>query len=193
MSASASGNKSSAFRVVVGEREHVVEVIEGSEGEQHVLVDGEPFEVDGAGAHVVRVSPGEAGGGRQIEVSLADGPRPAEAWVEGHRAKLEVRTEQEAQLAAALGKSGAAAGDGSLTAPMPGRVVKVLVTEGETIERGRPAIIIEAMKMENELLATADGVVRSVAVAEGDTVDAGQILCEITVASDEPEAEAAGE
>jgi biotin carboxyl carrier protein len=62
---------------------------------------------------------------------------------------------------------------------MPGRVVKILIREGEAIELGAPAIIVEAMKMENELHAPASGTVARIAVAEGDTVDAGQILCEI--------------
>ena len=63
------------------------------------------------GAHVLRVSPGEAGAGRQYEVTLSEGPRPAEAWVSGARAKLAVRSEQEAALAAALGKSAGSVGD----------------------------------------------------------------------------------
>jgi pyruvate carboxylase subunit B len=63
---------------------------------------------------------------------------------------------------------------------MPGRVVKILVSEGEVVARGAPTIIVEAMKMENELHAPTAGVVRRVAVREGDTVDAGQVLVEIS-------------
>ncbi|MCA9696245.1 MAG: hypothetical protein KC431_01885 [Myxococcales bacterium] len=175
-----------SFRVRVGEREHEVEISTDAAGVRTVLVDGEPFEVEGAGAHVTRVSPGEAGHGRQIEVTLSDGARPAEGWVAGVRAKLEVRTEQEARLAAALGKSaGPGAGSGSVTAPMPGRVVKILVSVGESVAAGVPVVIIEAMKMESELLSAIAGVVRSVSVGEGDTVDAGQVLCEIAEESTE--------
>lgn len=172
-------SKGSGYRVRVGEREHEVEVIDAEEG-RTILVDGEPFEVDAAGSHVSRVSPGEAGSGRQLEVTLAGHPRPSEGWIAGTRAKLEVRSEAEARLAEALGKGAAGTGSGSLTAPMPGRVVKILVTAGEAVELGDPVIIVEAMKMENELQAPASGEVRSIAVAEGDTVDAGQVLVEIT-------------
>ncbi|EDM74143.1 Biotin/lipoyl attachment protein [Plesiocystis pacifica SIR-1] len=172
----------SAFNVRVGEREHAVEVHVGADGSRTVTVDGEPFEVSGAGAGTVRVSPGEAGGGRQLEVTLAQGEdgRPTEAWLAGGgRSRVTVQTQAEARLAAALGKSAGGAGSGTLTAPMPGRIVKVLITPGESVERGAPVIIMEAMKMENELQAPVSGVVQSVAVAEGDTVDAGAALCEI--------------
>ncbi|MFO7567560.1 MAG: biotin/lipoyl-containing protein [Enhygromyxa sp.] len=176
-------SKRQGFKIRVGEREHEVTVEVDGAGERRVRVDGVAYEVADAGAHALRVSAVEHGA-RQLEVTVANNSRPREAWVAGARAQLEVLTEQEARLAAALGKSASGSGSGSLAAPMPGRVVKVLVREGEAIEHGAPAVIIEAMKMENELHAPATGVVRSVAVAEGDTVEAGQILCEI-VAADE--------
>ncbi|MCA9689065.1 MAG: acetyl-CoA carboxylase biotin carboxyl carrier protein subunit, partial [Myxococcales bacterium] len=85
----------------------------------------------------------------------------------------------EAALAAALSAgAGAGAGASKITAPMPGRVVKILVAAGEAVEQGAPVIIVEAMKMENEMYAPGAGVVRTIAVAEGDTVDGGQLLCE---------------
>lgn len=178
-------SKRQGFKIRVGEREHDVEVALDEDGSARrlVIVDGVAYELADAGGHAVRVSSAQAGG-RQLEVTLASNSRPSEAWVAGSRARLEVLTEQEARLAAALGKSSSDSGSGSLSAPMPGRVVKVLVREGEAIERGAPAIIVEAMKMENELHAPASGVVQRVAVGEGETVDAGQILCEIAPASE---------
>nr|WP_276600189.1 MULTISPECIES: biotin/lipoyl-containing protein [unclassified Nannocystis] len=62
---------------------------------------------------------------------------------------------------------------------MPGRVVRVLVSAGQSVERGTPLVIVEAMKMENELLATIAGVVKTVHVGEGVAVDAGQALIEL--------------
>jgi biotin carboxyl carrier protein len=182
------------YRIRVGEREHEVEVEVGADGERRVFVDGLPFQVADAGGHTVRVSrergpasPEQAIVCRQIEVTLASKPgepRPSEAWVTGERVRVVVQTEQEARLARALGKGTTGVGSGSLTAPMPGRVVKILVSEGEVVAQGAPAIIVEAMKMENELHAPTAGVVQRVAVREGDTVDAGQVLLEITVPSD---------
>lgn len=175
------------YRIRVGEREHEVEVEVGADGERRVFVDGAAFEVADAGGHAVRVSPQHGQTSRQIEVTLASKPgepRPSEAWVTGERVRVVVQTAQEARLARALGKSAAGVGSGSLTAPMPGRVVKILVSEGEVVVQGAPAIIVEAMKMENELHAPTAGVVQRVAVREGDTVDAGQVLLEITAPSD---------
>lgn len=178
------------YRIRVGEREHEVEVEIGADGERRVFVDGRAFEVADAGGHALRVSPVQGtvqGTRRQIEVTLASKPgepRPSEAWVTGERVRVVVQTEQEARLARALGKSAAGASSGSLTAPMPGRVVKILVSEAEVVAHGAPVIIVEAMKMENELHAPTAGVVQRVAVREGDTVDAGQVLLEITAPSE---------
>ena len=175
----APSSKRQGFKIRVGEREHEVTVTLDEAGRRRVTVDGIDYEVADAGAHAMRVTALAEDDARQIEVTVASNSRPSEAWVAGARARIEVLTEQEARLAAALGKSASGSGSGSLAAPMPGRVVKVLVREGEAIELGAPAIIVEAMKMENELHAPIGGVVRSVAVREGDTVEAGQILCEI--------------
>lgn len=65
---------------------------------------------------------------------------------------------------------------GSLHAPMPGRIVKVTVVDGDSVSDGQVLIVMEAMKMEHSLRAPYDGVVRSVMVAAGDQVEAGQVL-----------------
>lgn len=170
--------KRQGYRVRVGEREHEVEVELGPQGERRILVDGEAFEVADAGGRALRVSATDAEHSTQLELSVAGSPRPTEAWVgaSGTRVAVELRTEQEARLAAALGKGSAGSSSGELKAPMPGRVVKVLVSEGEQVAQGSPVIIVEAMKMENELQAPVAGPVRQILVGEGDTVDAGQVL-----------------
>jgi glutaconyl-CoA/methylmalonyl-CoA decarboxylase subunit gamma len=63
--------------------------------------------------------------------------------------------------------------------PMPGRVVKVLVAEGDQVEAGAPLIVVEAMKMENELVSARSGTVRKVHVARGQTVEGGARLVEV--------------
>jgi pyruvate carboxylase subunit B len=72
--------------------------------------------------------------------------------------------------------SGGPRGVGKVTAPMPGKVVKVLVTVGQQVTARQGVAVIEAMKMENELRAGRDGTVRDVLVAEGALVDAGAPL-----------------
>ncbi len=71
--------------------------------------------------------------------------------------------------------SPAVAGE-SITSPMPGNILKVLVKVGDSVKRGQVLLILEAMKMENEIVASTDGTVRAVSVVEGNTVDTGASL-----------------
>ena len=66
-----------------------------------------------------------------------------------------------------------------ITAPMPGKVVRILVGVGEQVEAGQSVIVIEAMKMQNELKAPKNGVMKKINVAEGVAVEAGQSLAEV--------------
>ncbi len=66
-----------------------------------------------------------------------------------------------------------------IKAPMPGKVVRVLAGVGTQVELGQSVIVIEAMKMQNELKAPKNGVVKKINVAEGAAVDAGQALAEV--------------
>ena len=79
--------------------------------------------------------------------------------------------------------AGAADGPQRLAAPMPGKVVRVLVATGDKVQRRQPLIVVEAMKMENELRASHDGVVAELLVREGQSVDAGALLAVITSAA----------
>ncbi|MDD5210000.1 MAG: acetyl-CoA carboxylase biotin carboxyl carrier protein subunit [Elusimicrobiales bacterium] len=71
------------------------------------------------------------------------------------------------------------AGEKALIAPMPGKVVKVLVKAGEEVKRGTKLMIIESMKMETEIAAPADGVVSAVKYGEGEVFKEGEVLVEI--------------
>ncbi len=71
---------------------------------------------------------------------------------------------------------GGAVGPQRVTAPMPGKIVKVLVKPGDAVAARQGLVVIEAMKMENELRASRDGQVKDVHVAEGDLVEAGRLL-----------------
>jgi biotin carboxyl carrier protein len=74
-----------------------------------------------------------------------------------------------------------AGGSGPLRviAPMPGKIVRVLVSTGDAVHAGQPLIVIEAMKMENELRATAAGTMADVQVSDGQSVEAGALLAVI--------------
>lgn len=89
---------------------------------------------------------------------------------------LEVLTPVEAIEASA---AAAVVGPSRLDAPIPGKVVKVHVSVGDEVEAGQPLVVLEAMKMENELTATQAGKVMAVHVEPGQTIDAGGLLVEL--------------
>ena len=78
-------------------------------------------------------------------------------------------------------KTGTLAGEGrqTIVAPMPGKIVRLLVTEGDLVEAGQGIVVMEAMKMQNELKAQRAGVVTAIPIAEGGTVSAGEVLASI--------------
>ena len=73
----------------------------------------------------------------------------------------------------------APAGGEKITAPMPGTILAVNVTSGSAVKKGDVLMILEAMKMENEIMAPCDGAVTSVAVTKGASVESGTLLCTI--------------
>lgn len=81
--------------------------------------------------------------------------------------------------AAAAPAAPAPAGGEKISAPMPGNILSVNVKDGDTVKKGDILMILEAMKMENEILAPVDGVVAAVSVTKGQTVETGALLCVI--------------
>lgn len=71
------------------------------------------------------------------------------------------------------------AGGEKITAPMPGTILAVNVANGSAVKKGDVLMILEAMKMENEIMAPCDGAVTSVAVTKGASVESGTLLCTI--------------
>ncbi len=80
---------------------------------------------------------------------------------------------------AAASKSGGSGGSGDVTVPMQGTIVKVMVAEGDTVEAGDPIVVLEAMKMENNVCAEKAGTVTEIRVAEGDSVGGGDVVAVI--------------
>ena len=73
----------------------------------------------------------------------------------------------------------AAASTGAVIAPMPGTILKVLKSSGDAVKAGDVVLILEAMKMENEITAPSDGVIGSLSLAQGSTVAGGDLLFEV--------------
>ncbi len=104
--------------------------------------------------------------------------------VVGERVEVEVVDERTRQIEALTGKRPVAAGSAVVRAPMPGLVVRLDVTAGQRVEAGAGLVVVEAMKMENELRAPRAAVVEAVHVAAGEAVEKGAPL--VTLASAEP-------
>ena len=157
-----------AFATAAGEEVEVSYALR--RGGAEIAVAGAPLE----GVHVHGLTPDEvdlelAGVRRRYRVR-----RSGDAHhVNGPDGQLDLR-----ELPRYPGSEGALA-EGALVAPMPGRVIRLAVTEGAAVEAGSVVAVLEAMKMEHELLAPAAGTVAAVHVAEGDQVDAGAALAVI--------------
>ena len=95
--------------------------------------------------------------------------------------KVEIEEMTGAPAAAPVAAAPAApAGAGErVAAPMPGNILSVNVAAGDTVKKGQVLMILEAMKMENEIMAPCDGTVTSVAAAKGAAVESGALLCTI--------------
>ena len=71
-------------------------------------------------------------------------------------------------------------GEGIIHPPMPGRVVSIKVKEGDSVKTGTPILVLEAMKMQNEVVSNTDGIVREIRVSEGDLVESKDVLVVIS-------------
>jgi acetyl/propionyl-CoA carboxylase alpha subunit len=136
--------------------------------------------LDGAAAHVDAVRSGPTiysiiEDGQQFEVMVDEkGAHGFDVMVGGRIFHFEVLDERTKLLASSA--ASVASGPQSVEAEMPGKVVKVNVAEGSAVTEGQGIVVVEAMKMENEVPSPIDGVLREIAVAEGDTVEAGALL-----------------
>jgi len=112
----------------------------------------------------------DSGTQHAIVVTPGREPGSVDVLVDGLSIAARLRSGRE------TAKAGGPRGAGKVTAPMPGKVVKVLVTVGQQVTARQGVVVVEAMKMENELRAGRDGTVRDILVAEGASVDAGTAL-----------------
>ncbi len=114
--------------------------------------------------------------GRSYEIHVLESDEALMVLVDGQPFRVEIQDEQERRLRAAVGKGDAKPAKRVVSAPMPGKVVKLLVRPGEAVQAGDGVIVVEAMKMENELKAPVAGTVKEVRVEEGKAVSGGDVL-----------------
>jgi biotin carboxyl carrier protein len=160
------------YFVEVNGRPHVVDVVERL-GELQVSVDGAPLaleyeEVDALGQVALRA------GTRSFGVSIEGDANTVWATIAGHQ--YEVTIEDERERAAHAAERASASTGGVVKSVMPGVVVELLVAPGDVVEKGQPLLLLEAMKMQNEIGAPAAGRVKKVHVAKGEAVSGGAKL-----------------
>ena len=149
----------------------------GAPGRYRVTVDGVATLVDAQRSGEFAVSllfPDAAHSAARV--SLAPGGAPGEmlAAVRGRVAAVVVNGRRTGRGPADTGAG--ADGEQKVVAPMPGRVVRVLVAAGDEVQARQPVVVVEAMKMENELRSPKTGRVKDVPVAAGASVEAGRVL-----------------
>ena len=163
------------YYVKMAGAEHVVEIdgdtvtYDGTVLRGHVeTLEGTPIRLVTIGAEVHRVVAQRGAEKGQYDLSLG-----------GHRFAAETLDERSRTIRELSGVATRPAGPAHLLAPMPGLVVRVAVKEGDRVQAGQGLVVMEAMKMENELRASAAGTVKRVVVAPGSAVEKGTMLLEM--------------
>ena len=99
--------------------------------------------------------------------------------MDGSWYKVAVKDEQQLLLDKLGFKSAVAGSAGNLNSPMPGKILDIMVSEGDEVSQGQPVAILEAMKMENELKSPIDGVIKSITAEVGQSVEKKTLIMEI--------------
>ena len=154
-------------------RTATVEPVDGASSRYRLTIDGVSREIDAVAVEDDTLSLIVPGGGASHEVGFCDGLLPAETIVYLHTGTLPAvvngrRSRRGAQFSAT--------GEQRIVAPMPGRVLRVLAAPGDEVAARQPLVVVEAMKMENELSSPRAGRVKEVMVTAGTSVEAGRLL-----------------
>lgn len=145
------------------------------DNDEEVMVNGEVYPIDfqslSTGGLVSLLIKN-----RSLEAAVEEQDDGWDVLIRGELYAVKVLDERAHRLAQARGQETADSGEASLISPMPGLIVSVIVAEGEQVAKGDKLIILESMKMENELRAPREGMVSRISVAAGDSVEKGQVL-----------------
>lgn len=156
------------YITIINNKQYEVEI----QKDGSVLVNGQPRNVDflalGPSLYSVIMDT------QSLEVIIEEEKGTYSVLVGGRLYEGQVYDERA--LLMAQRKGGIGGGSGEIHSPMPGLIVAVQVEEGQSVHKGQTVIILESMKMQNELKAPVDGVIASVQVKPGQTVDKGATL-----------------
>lgn len=154
----------------IGNNEYEVEITDG-----RVLLNGEPVDVNMVRSGVPELY-SVLFGGRSYEMLVSSERYNYTVTLRSEQFQVQVEDERTRRLNQARRLPSLPEGELAVTAPIPGLVVKVLVNIGDAIEEGQPLVILEAMKMENEIRSVRQGIVKSLAVVPGQRVEQNAVL-----------------
>lgn len=161
------------YFVTIDDHEHAVDVEVRPTGELVVQLDGRPMDNDVVvlddGSLSIRID------GKVLDLTVEGSPPDVGVVASGHRAYVRVESERH-RAAAAARRTGGSGSEKQIVAPMPGRVVKILVNVGDEVKPGQGVAVVEAMKMENELKAKGAGTVAEIHVKSGEAIESGAKL-----------------
>lgn len=164
------------YYVTLEGSEYVVDVTPGAGSAPRVTMGGKPVDLDVLAQGetlLLRID------GNVVDLTVEGTPPELGLVAGGTRLYVRVESDRMRTALAAKRPAGGAGGDQIVKSPMPGRVLKVLVSEGDEVERGTPLVVVEAMKMENELRASGPGKVIKVFASPGQTVEGGAKLLQL--------------
>lgn len=167
-----------AVEIKLGGRIAWVDLINQDGNILEVMVDNKKYIIDLMHTADGTFSIIEGGHSYNIELVGHNHPKKYTAYTLYEEFDVEI-IDAEARYLMNRGANGFGSTDNKISSPMPGKVVKVLVKEGEEIDEGETAIIISAMKMESEYKAPMAGKVKKIHVKDGDTVEGNQVLIEL--------------
>jgi biotin carboxyl carrier protein len=159
------------FDIELAGKKHRVDVTQSGERETWTI-DGR-----GVAADAVEIAPGVYSlviAGQSIEVRVEKFASKLRVTVADKEYEMVVRDPREWKRSG--GGAAEAEGRAQIMAPMPGKVIRLLVSAGDAVEAGQGIVVVEAMKMQNEIRTQKSGKIEKLAVAEGQTVNAGDLV-----------------
>jgi biotin carboxyl carrier protein len=162
-----------AFIARLGEKTYTVDIEEIGKSLYRVSVDGSEFLVDGKKTGLTNYSLIVDNRSFEIEVDVKEDEY--RVLVDGRNYHIDLVDERRVRLGG-LQSDIELQGRQNVSVPMPGKIIAVLVAEGDKVEKGQGLVIVEAMKMENEVRCPINGEVKEVWVKTGDAVEAGAVL-----------------